>query len=1326
MEHSHDSYHQMSESGTGYPRGVTTFYGQGINNSSGKFNVCGDVNIVSGVNDIDSLQRGTLKRLRVTNPLDDQKRIQNQKGGLFDKSYKWILNIEDFRKWRDSTEGQLLWIQGDPGKGKTMLLCGIIKELTNSKMESQNIGYYFCQATDPQLNNAKCKSQQRELLEIVRKEIDEASGDNFNDANGWTALCRIFASLIKEMEDRQQTTYLIVDALDECLEDRYDLLKWIVGISSSRIKMLVSSRNWSSIEDGLSGATQKTPLRLELYHNYISNAVDSYINDQVDKLQTSKRLNKDDVEEIQSYLKSNSKDTFLWVSLVCQELEKSPLWKIRREVKKFPPGLNQLYELMASQFLTEGAENADMCCQILAIQAHAYRPLSLTELLPLVELLKDARLEHLQDVIQRCGSFLTVSEGKIYFVHQSAKDYLIDHASDSRFGGRLSTGHHTIAVQSIRALSQTLRENIYQLPSPESYVGNGMRYACVYWIDHLNDAEMAVVGRQDLDDDGLVYRFLKEHILHWFEALSLLKIIDSGVEAVMKLRSLLVRIEMDRKDLYKLVDDAIKFLRYYRLLIETTPRQVYDSGLIFSPTRSVIKRLFPNPEYLLMDPTLESDWCSRLHMLRGHESKISSVAFSPNSRYLVTASSGAEVRIWDMRIGHCLHRLEDDNHSILSAAFSPNGNFVALCSSRLTVRIWDLTTGTYVQTLESDHSVIEDHPLVAFPDNESVISLSSCEGWAWTWNIKTGQILQKIEIGDFEDKLEALRLSRNGRRAAWISRDKRRINVVDLEAGQTLWSPETMPGKIVGYPGLSADGEFVGFVRECDEHESVAFWVHGNVNKKPCYKVQRLNVTTSECITLTHFIEYSNDIELALSPDGRYVAVIGDHHQALWDIEADEWKSFMGEVPYDPKMMPFRPEFSPDSKLLISAVYEYAISVWKVEEASIQYGQIRKDSFDYTPVESVEFSPDGALIGVMDHTNILRIWDTVKNEFLREVSFEGLSALVEFIPHKRLLACAMGRPEKESRIGVYNPDTGAYLWLKDTGDEESTSLRCSTDGKKLASHSEFQNIIRIWSVEKGWPLSTIQVEIPQVVSLLAFTADGTRVAGVGHFGLSVSFWDVDTCKQSPITTLAVDEDENKKERVSLTTLYSDQDGNIVDQDGNIVDQEGSIDSEKEKETESRVTGISPDGRYFVYHSGDNDALIVDTETGNQLKRLNGFWNYLPHFCQWDQAGLSTHRGIYNTAALLNDPRVSIEYDCDDIPDGALWGLGHTLDKDWILKDGKRHIWVPEESWCLFQNRSGKTITSGRTLNQISCIGLPRSELETVSEAGEIGTEMDIG
>lgn len=89
--------------------------------------------------------------LRLTSPEDDKTRIEKTKGGLLEGCYKWIIDHPDFQRWRGDEQCRLLWIKGGAGKGKTILLIGIIDELTANR---PCLSFFFCQGTNTQLNNA--------------------------------------------------------------------------------------------------------------------------------------------------------------------------------------------------------------------------------------------------------------------------------------------------------------------------------------------------------------------------------------------------------------------------------------------------------------------------------------------------------------------------------------------------------------------------------------------------------------------------------------------------------------------------------------------------------------------------------------------------------------------------------------------------------------------------------------------------------------------------------------------------------------------------------------------------------------------------------------------------------------------------------------------------------------------------------------------------------------------------------------------------------------------------------------------------------------------
>lgn len=180
-----------------------------------------------------------------------------------------------------------------------------------------------------------------------------------------------------------------------------------------------------------------------------------------------------------------------------------------------------------------------------------YRPLSLQELAPLVESPECLKLEDLEEIVKLCGSFLILREGIIYFLHQSAKDYLLRNAANTIFLSGMRGGHYTICQRSLKLMSQILRRDIYnmdnwgipptQITPPDPDPLAAVRYSCVYWANHLAECQPnEQIQNNSLQDDGIVYRFLREHYLHWLEALSIIESLPQGVLAISKLKELVL------------------------------------------------------------------------------------------------------------------------------------------------------------------------------------------------------------------------------------------------------------------------------------------------------------------------------------------------------------------------------------------------------------------------------------------------------------------------------------------------------------------------------------------------------------------------------------------------------------------------------------------------------------------------------------------------------------------------------------------------------------------------------------------------------------------
>ncbi|KAL7904026.1 hypothetical protein GGI35DRAFT_247022 [Trichoderma velutinum] len=718
-----------------------------------------------------------LTDLRTTDPRDDKTRIEATKGGLFKDSYRWILEHSDFRQWRDDERSRLLWIKGDPGKGKTMLLCGIVNELSSRTRLKDNkantlLSYFFCQAADERINSATAVlrgliylivEQQPLLVSHIQKKYKHGGEAIFNDVNAWTALSEIFSNILKDAS--LERTYVIIDALDECVTDLPKLLDFISMKSAifSRVKWIVSSRNWPDIEERLDFATQQMRVCLELNEKSISAAVNAYIEHQVKQLAQTKKYDARTKDAVRHHLSSNSNDTFLWVALVCQNLEKISLQSPLRTLKNFPPGLDPLYERMMQQI--HGLEDSDtkFCYQILATVLLVHRPVTLAELGSLIESPDDnpAYAELIDRAIGFCGSFLTVRDSRVYVIHQSAKDYLSDKAAPTIFPSSSADAHGVIFSRSLQAMSATLRQNIYKLyppglpineikvPDPDPLAA--VRYSCVHWIDHFCYIHNSNRQSQDHVDHKCqeVFLFLRKYFLYWLEALGLMGYVEDGVLSMARLESLLKGKSSDRQSsdcqLLELTQDSRRFIRQNSLLIADNPLQVYTSALIFSPLNSLIRKIFieEEPQWLKLKPIVEYNWSPYLQTLKGHSEGVRSVAFSADGRYLASGSRDRTIKMWDATTGKEQQTLKGHSDWVWSVAFSADGRYLASGSDDKTIKIWDATTGKELQTLKGHSYSVWS---VAFSADGRYLASGSEDKTIKIWDATTGKEQQTLEV----------------------------------------------------------------------------------------------------------------------------------------------------------------------------------------------------------------------------------------------------------------------------------------------------------------------------------------------------------------------------------------------------------------------------------------------------------------------------------------------------------------------------------------------------------------------------------------------------
>jgi nucleoside phosphorylase len=550
-------------------------------------NVYGGLHLPSGSGAVSGstglVTQQCLHDLRVTDPRDDRARIEQDKDKLLKSCYSWILDDASFQRWKTLSDSRLLWVKGDPGKGKTMMTMGIIAELsqrdrartssrTMSKMlaklkfgsQPSLLAYFFCQSTRPELNNAvsvlrgliyMLVKQKGQLMRHVQKRYEATGSKLFEGPNAIYALKEILSDILND--PTLPKTYLIIDALDECISGLSPLLHIITDDSlarQSKVKWLVTSRNVPDIERYLQTDLAGVKISLEISASHVSKAVAAFVDYKMQRLAAGQKYDYKTRAEVQQQLYNKAEGTFLWVSLVCKELERVPMYRTRAVLQAMPPGLDPLYDLMMTQIMAQKhVKTAEYCKSVLQSVTVAFRPLRLEELVVVAGLPND-QFDHVQktaDLVSHCGSFLTVRQNIVSFIHLSAKDYFTSGHGQQIFHGAVAAEQGRVTHRLLNQMHSTLQRDMCGMQKPRARTQDeterfkdsalGIAYACEYWVDHLCDSNLTYSASYDnaLHDGGIVDVFLQEKFLYWLEALSLCKSVPKGVVSVAKLWSLI-------------------------------------------------------------------------------------------------------------------------------------------------------------------------------------------------------------------------------------------------------------------------------------------------------------------------------------------------------------------------------------------------------------------------------------------------------------------------------------------------------------------------------------------------------------------------------------------------------------------------------------------------------------------------------------------------------------------------------------------------------------------------------------------------------------------
>jgi len=539
--------------------------------------------------------------------------------------------------------------------------------------------------------------------------------------------------------------------------------------------------------------------------------------------------------------------------------------------------------------------------------------------------------------------------------------------------------------------------------------------------------------------------------------------------------------QVNSQDVTRFLCDANSFVASSHAAIARSAPHIYISAVSFASKDSLIYQDFaPFLIGVVSVETFGADChASRLVMtLTGHESRASSVAYSPSGHLLASGFYDGMVHIWDTRTGEeVISPMRSGDGFVQSVTFSLDGLRVASGTDNGVVSVWNVLTGRLESRRPLNHSgrVL----FVAFSPDRKLIASKSSDETVGLWSLETGQVTVLSTLGNGRGPI-SLSFSPDGTILSLRFWDYERRWVLHTDASEAELRLQPLSHRehdTRGYPVYSSNPKLT------------LAWDN---NSGPISITQAGRV-----VTLPYPLDQLYDIRI--SPDEKCIVVFIEGYAGLhlWDlrrIDSDPSLIILG----GDTVLAHTISFSSDGRYLASGSRDCTIQIWDVDS-----GHETAQPVQESGVNVVAVSPDNVFIACGRENNSLYVCDVrTGSTWLPPLNgHESQVSSVAFSSDGQILASG----SEDNTIRLWRAQTGAPIGEPLTGHQSSVrAVTFSPDAQWLASGSDDKTVL-VWDVATGRSMDFAPMVCEDKVSAVAFWPSG-QVLAAGDIKGHIFLW----------------------------------------------------------------------------------------------------------------------------------------------------------------------------------------------------------------------------